>query len=63
MVFDLLKCFVMFFLVICAMVVGPLAFQLHVQQLELKQARESAIILGWIETQSQDTRIGEYRPD
>ena len=60
---DFLKALGLSFCLGAALVVGPLALQLHVQQLELKQAREASIILGWIETQSQDTRISEYRPD
>ena len=60
---ELLKALGLAFCLGCALIVGPLALQLHVQQLELKQARESAIILGWIEAQNQDTRISEYRPD
>ncbi len=60
---EFLKAIGLAFCLGCALIVGPLALQLHVQQLELKQAREAAIILGWIETQSQDTRISEYRPD
>ena len=60
---DFLKAIGLSFCLGAALIVGPLALQLHVQQLELKQAREASIILGWIETQSQDTRISEYRPD
>ena len=60
---DFLKAIGLSFCLGAALVVGPLALQLHVQQIELKQAREAAIILGWIEAQPQDTRIGEYRPD
>ena len=60
---DFLKALGLSFCLGASLVVGPLAFQLHVQQVELKQARESAIILGWIEAQNQDTRISEYRPD
>ena len=60
---DFFKAIGLSFCLGAALIVGPLALQLHVQQLELKQAREASIILGWIETQSQDTRISEYRPD
>ena len=78
MVFDLLKCFVMFFLVICAMVVGPILLQLHVQALEIKQAeqmieaiqntppqfRNASPYDSWRQSeQINDTRISEYRPD
>ena len=78
MVFDLLKCFAMFFLVICAMVVGPLLLQVHVQALEIKQAermieavkntpkqfRNASPFDSWRQTeQINDTRISEYRPD
>ena len=60
---DFLKAIGLSFCLGAALVVGPLALQLHVQQIELKQAREAEIILGWIEAQPQDTRISEYRPD
>ena len=60
---DFLKALGLAFCLGAALIVGPLALQLHVQNLELKQAREAEVILGWIETQSQDTRISEYRPD
>ena len=60
---ELLKALGLAFCLGCTLVVGPLALQLHVQQLELKQAKEAEIILGWIEAQPQDTRISEYRPD
>ena len=63
LILDLLKCFGLAICLACALIVGPLALQLHVQTLELEQAREAEIILGWIEAQPQDTRIGEYRPD
>ena len=60
---DFLKALGLSFCLGAALIVGPLAFQLHVQSLELEQAREAEIILGWIEAQPQDTRISEYRPD
>ena len=60
---DFLKALGLSFCLGAALIVGPLALQLHVQQLELEQAREAEIILGWIEAQPQDTRISEYRPD
>ena len=60
---ELLKALGLAFCLGCALIVGPLMLQFHVQHLELKQAREAEIILGWIEAQPQDTRIGEYRPD
>ena len=63
MVLDLLKCFGLAICLACALIVGPLMLKLHVQTLELEQAKEAEIILGWIEAQPQDTRIGEYRPD
>ena len=78
MVFDLLKCFAMFFLVICAMVVGPILLQLHVQALEIKQAeqmieaiqntppqfRNASPFDSWRQSeQINDNRISEYRPD
>ena len=59
---ELLKALGLAFCLGCALVIGPLVLQLHVQHLELKQAKEAEIILGWIEAQPQDTRIGEYRP-
>tara|TARA_R110002073_G_scaffold334847_2_gene525272 strand:- start:25 stop:261 length:237 start_codon:yes stop_codon:yes gene_type:complete len=78
MVFDLLKCFAMFFLVICAMVVGPILLQLHVSALEIKQAEQMIEAIqntpaqfrsgspydSWRQAeQINDTRISEYRPD
>ena len=60
---ELLKALGLAFCLGCALIVGPLMLQLHVQTLELEQAREAEIILGWIEAQPQDTRISEYRPD
>ena len=60
---ELLKALGLAFCLGCALIVGPLMLQFHVQQLELKQAKEAEIILGWIEAQPQDTRISEYRPD
>ena len=60
---ELLKVLGLAFCLGCALVVGPLMLKLHVQTLELEQAREAEIILGWIEAQPQDTRISEYRPD
>ena len=63
LIFDLLKCFGLAICLACALIVGPLMLKLHVQTLELEQAKEAEIILGWIEAQPQDTRIGEYRPD
>ena len=78
MIFDLLKCFAMFFLVICAMVVGPLLLQVHVSALETQQAermieavkntpqqfRNASPFDSWRQSeQINDTRISEYRPD
>ena len=63
MVLDLLKCFGLGVLIICAMCCGPLVLQLHVQHLELEQARQAEIVLGWIENEANDTRLSEYRPD
>ena len=78
MVFDLLKCFAMFFLVICAMVVGPILLQVHVSALEFKQSqkiqealkntppqfRNASPFDSWRQSeQINDNRISEYRPD
>ena len=51
----------------CALIVGTWAgatlLQLHVQHLELQQARQAETVLGWIENEANDTRLSEYRPD
>ena len=60
---ELLKALGLAFCLGCALIGGPLMLKLHVQTLELEQAKQAEVILGWIETQSQDTRISEYRPD
>ena len=60
---EFLKALGLSFCLGCALIVGPLALQFHVQHLELEQLRERDIILGWIENEATDTRISEYRPD
>ena len=60
---ELLKALGLAFCMGCALVVGPLVLQLHVQHLELEQARQAEIVLGWIENEANDTRLSEYRPD
>ena len=60
---EILKAVGLAFLMGCALVIGPLVLQLHVQHLELEQARQAEIVLGWIENEANDTRISEYRPD
>ena len=77
MIFDLLKCFGLCVLIICAMCCGPLVLQLHVQQLEIQQAermieavqntppqfRNASPYDSWRQAeQENDTRISEYRP-
>tara|TARA_B100000287_G_scaffold343864_1_gene330893 strand:+ start:232 stop:495 length:264 start_codon:yes stop_codon:yes gene_type:complete len=56
LIFDLLKCFGLGVLIICAMCCGPLVLQLHVQQLELEQHRLMQEIDG------EDVRLPELRP-
>ena len=56
LIFDLLKCFGLGVLIICAMLCGPLVLQLHVQQLELEQHRLMQEIDG------EDVRLPELRP-
>ena len=60
---ELLKALGLAFCLGCALVIGPLVLQLHVQHLELEQARQAEIVLGWIENEANDTRLSEYRPD
>ena len=60
---ELFKALGLAFLMGCALVIGPLVLQLHVQHLELEQARQAEIVLGWIENEANDTRLSEYRPD
>ena len=50
---ELLKALGLAFCLGCALIVGPLMLKLHVQTLELEQAREAVIILGWVEKQAQ----------
>ena len=56
MVLDLLKCFGLGVLIICAMCCGPLVLQLHVQQIELEQHRMMQ------ELEGEDVRLPELRP-
>ena len=56
MVLDLLKCFGLGVLIICAMCCGPLLLRVHVQQLELEQHRLMQEIDG------EDVRLPELRP-
>ena len=75
---DFLKAIGLAFCVGAALVVGPLALQLHVQALEIKQAeqmieaiqntppqfRNASPFDSWRQTeQINDNRISEYRPD
>ena len=60
---ELLKALGLAFCLGCALVIGPLVLQLHVQHLELQQARQAETVLGWIENEANDTRLSEYRPD
>ena len=56
LIFDLLKCFGLGVLIICAMLCGPLLLRVHVQQLELEQHRLMQEIDG------EDVRLPELRP-
>ena len=56
LIIDLLKCFGLGVLIICAMVCGPLLLRVHVQQLELEQHRLMQEIDG------EDVRLPELRP-
>jgi len=56
LIFDLLKCFGLGVLIICAMCCGPLLLRVHVQQLELEQHRLMQEIDG------EDVRLPELRP-
>tara|TARA_B100000700_G_C14609605_1_gene652959 strand:+ start:113 stop:385 length:273 start_codon:yes stop_codon:yes gene_type:complete len=56
MVLDLLKCFGLGVLIICAMCCGPLLLRVHVQQLELEQHRLMQ------ELDGEDVRLPELRP-
>ena len=56
LIFDLLKCFGLGVLIICAMVCGPLLLRVHVQQLELEQHRLMQ------ELEGEDVRLPELRP-
>jgi hypothetical protein len=75
---DFLKALGLAFCVGAALVVGPLALQLHVQALEIKQAeqmieaiqntppqfRNASPFDSWRQSeQINDNRISEYRPD
>ena len=75
---EILKAVGLAFLMGCALVVGPLVLQLHVQALEIKQAerlieavkntpaqfRSGSPYDSWRQAeQINDTRISEYRPD
>ena len=74
---ELLKALGLAFCLGCALVVGPLVLQLHVQALEIKQAermieavkntpaqfRSGSPYDSWRQAeQINDTRISEYRP-
>ncbi len=74
---EILKAVGLAFLMGCALVVGPLVLQLHVQALEIKQAerlieavkntpaqfRSGSPYDSWRQAeQINDTRISEYRP-
>ena len=74
---ELFKPLGLAFLMGCAIVVGPLVLQLHVQQLEIQQAermieavkntppqfRNASPYDSWRQAeQENDTRISEYRP-
>ena len=74
---EILKAVGLAFLMGCALVVGPLVLQLHVQALEIKQAermieavkntppqfRSGSPYDSWRQAeQENDTRISEYRP-
>jgi len=56
LIIDLLKCFGLGVLIICAMVCGPLLLRVHVQQLELEQHRMMQ------ELEGEDVRLPELRP-
>ena len=56
LIFDLLKCFGLGVLIICAMLCGPLLLRVHVQQLELEQHRLMQ------ELEGEDVRLPELRP-
>ena len=56
LIIDLLKCFGLGVLIICAMCCGPLLLRVHVQQLELEQHRLMQEIDG------EDVRLPELRP-
>ena len=56
LIFDLLKCFGLGVLIICAMCCGPLLLRVHVQQLELEQHRMMQ------ELEGEDVRLPELRP-
>ena len=75
---DFLKALGLAFCLGCALIVGPLALQLHVQALEIQQAerlieavkntppqfRNASPYDSWRQAeQINDTRISEYRPD
>ena len=75
---EFLKAIGLAFCLGCALVVGPLVLQLHVQALEIKQAerlieaiqntppqfRNGSPYDSWRQDeQINDTRISEYRPD
>ena len=75
---DFLKAIGLAFCVGAALIVGPLALQLHVQALEIKQAEQMIEAIqntpaqfrsgspydSWRQAeQINDTRISEYRPD
>ena len=74
---ELFKAVGLAFLMGCALVIGPLVLQLHVQALEIKQAermieavkntpeqfRDGSPYDSWRQAeQINDTRISEYRP-
>ena len=56
LILDLLKCFGLGVLIICAMCCGPLVLQLHVQHLELEQHRMMQ------ELEGENVRLPELRP-
>jgi len=56
LILDLLKCFGLGVLIICAMCCGPLVLQLHVQHLEIEQHRMMQ------ELEGEDVRLPELRP-
>ena len=56
LILDLLKCFGLGVLIICAMCCGPLLLRVHVQQLELEQHRMMQ------ELEGEDVRLPELRP-